>query len=82
MNLFEVLNSRYESMRPAVITSQYPMRELMERLSRKGESDTARAIASRLAETYADVWLVGGDRRLPRVLSHPEKIGRIYDSIP
>ncbi|MCH3968649.1 MAG: hypothetical protein LKE50_08590 [Atopobiaceae bacterium] len=44
-------------------TSQYTMEGLRQRLSQKGERETAEAIVSRLSETCMDVTLLGGDRR-------------------
>jgi DNA replication protein DnaC/primosomal protein DnaI len=61
--LFTLVNARYERMLPTVITSQYTMEGLRQRLSQKGERETAEAIVSRLSETCMDVTLVGGDRR-------------------
>ena len=61
--LFTLVNARYERMLPTVITSQYSMEGLRQRLSQKGERETAEAIVSRLSETCMDVALVGGDRR-------------------
>ncbi|MCH3943903.1 MAG: ATP-binding protein [Atopobiaceae bacterium] len=61
--LFTLVNARYERMLPTVITSQYTMEGLRQRLSQKGERETAEAIVSRLSETCMDVALVGGDRR-------------------
>lgn len=63
MTLFEVVNARYEHMLPIVITSQYSLGELTERLARAGERETAKAIASRIREGCAMVHLTGMDRR-------------------
>lgn len=63
MTLFEIVNYRYEHMLPIVITSQYSLGELTDRLSRAGERETAKAIASRIREGCAMVHLSGADRR-------------------
>lgn len=49
--LFQVINSRYESMRPTIVTSQYSPYELTSRMSRSGERESATAIVERLKET-------------------------------
>jgi DNA replication protein DnaC len=61
--VFSVLNTRYEDMRPTIITSNYRLDELARRVGRRGESVTAAAIASRVAQTCAVVALGGSDRR-------------------
>lgn len=49
--LFQVINSRYESMKPTIVTSQYSPHELASRMSRSGERESATAIVERLKET-------------------------------
>ena len=61
--LFQVVNTRYEEMRPIVVTSQYPLASLARRLGRSGERESAEAIASRLFEMCAVVALPNVDRR-------------------
>lgn len=61
--IFQVVNARYESMRPTVVTSQYGLDALERRLARSGERESAAAIISRLRQTCADVHLPGADRR-------------------
>lgn len=61
--VFSVLNTRYEDMRPTVITSNYRLADLARRLGRRGESVTGEAIASRIGQTCAQVALSGPDRR-------------------
>lgn len=61
--LFQIVNTRYESMLPIVITSQYSMDSLEKRFSRQGESESAGAILSRLRQTCKEVHLRGPDRR-------------------
>ena len=81
MTLFELLNARYEAMRATIITSQYTMGELERRLARRGESETACAVVSRIRQTCEDVALVGQDRRSPA--GTPQGPSRsIYDGIP
>lgn len=63
MTLFQIVNMRYESMLPTIVTSQYTLYGLAKRLSRSGESETAEAIVSRLGGTCEEVRLPGGDRR-------------------
>lgn len=63
MTLFDLVNVRYEHMLPIVITSQYSLADLTERLARAGERETAKAIASRIRESCAMVHLTGMDRR-------------------
>ncbi|RHD74834.1 cell division protein ZapE [Olsenella sp. AM30-3LB] len=81
MTLFELLNARYEGMRSTVVTSQYTMGELERRLARRGESETARAVVSRIRQTCEDVTLVGQDRRRPAG-TPPRAPRSIYDGIP
>lgn len=61
--LFRVVNARYAEMRPIVCTSQYGRAALARRLGRN-DPETAKAVASRLAEMCEVVELGGGDRRL------------------
>ena len=63
--VFQVVNARYEDMRPLVVTSQYAPVALGRRLGRAGERESAEAIASRLAEMCAPVPLPDLDRRQP-----------------
>ena len=64
MTLFDIVNTRYESMLSTIYTSQYSLESLQERLSRVHETETAKAIVSRIRETCADVRLYGYDRRV------------------
>ena len=61
--MFQVINSRYEDMRPIVITSQYALPALARRMGRAGERESAEAIASRLNEMCGIVTLPGIDYR-------------------
>lgn len=49
--LFQIINERYESMRPTIVTTQYSLEELRRRMSRSGEKESAIAITERLRET-------------------------------
>lgn len=62
--MFLVINTRYEDMRPTIFTSNYPPQALSKRLGRKGEVETAEAIASRLSETTVPIHLTGPDMRI------------------
>lgn len=62
--LYRAVNERYEQMRPTIVTSNYSKRELVERLTVKGDSSTAEALVSRLFEMTRKVELSGEDRRL------------------
>lgn len=61
--LFQVINSRYENMLPTIFTSQYPLPDLERRMSRSGEAESAKAIASRISEMCDIVMLAHSDRR-------------------
>lgn len=61
--VFAVVDGRWRDMRPVVVTSQSRRSGLAERLARRGDEETARAVVSRLAECGA-VELDGPDRRL------------------
>lgn len=63
--LFTILDERYRSCRPTIITTQYTGRELIERLTIGGDNQTAKAIISRLSEGMPVV-LEGPDRRLQK----------------
>lgn len=62
--LFQVINARYEAMRPIVITTQFSRSALIKRLAKNGDEETAIAIVSRLCETSQTVVLDGADRRV------------------
>lgn len=49
--LFQIINERYERMKPTIVTSQYSPDELCRRMSRSGERESAIAITERLKET-------------------------------
>lgn len=62
--VFRVVNDRYETMRPVIVTSQYSLRQLGGRLSRNGDVDTALAVVSRLSEMCDKRATGGADRRM------------------
>lgn len=55
--LFQIINERYESVLPTIITTQYPPDELKKRMSRSGERESAVAIVERLRETSEVLFL-------------------------
>lgn len=62
--LFQIVNARYEAMRPVVVTTQFARSALINRLAKNGDEETAIAIVSRLCETSRTVALEGMDRRV------------------
>jgi len=65
MTLYDLVNTRYEAMLTTIYTSQYSLPALQERLSRAHETETAKAIVSRIRETCLEVRLYGFDLRTP-----------------
>lgn len=61
--LYAIVNGRDANMRPTVITSNFKVSELAERMG-SCDASTARAIASRIAGSCETVATDGGDRRL------------------
>lgn len=61
--LFEVIDSRYNSMRPVIVTSNYARGEIARKLT---EGDVGKSIASRLNEMTQRIHIDGEDRRLNR----------------
>ena len=47
-SLFQLIDQRYSSMRPTLVTTQYRPSDLVRRLAEQGDPDTAKAIVSRL----------------------------------
>lgn len=60
----DVVNERYNAMRPTIFTSQWRGRELLSRLAMGGSEESAEAIVSRILETCRTVELSGPDRRI------------------
>lgn len=64
--IFSIINKRSMNRKPTIITTQYSGRQLIERMTVGGDSETARAIVSRLFE-YTRITLEGKDwRRVDR----------------
>lgn len=61
--IFQIVNYRYEAMRPLIVTSQYDLAGLERRIARQGERESARAIVSRLRQMCRVIKLSGIDRR-------------------
>ena len=61
--IFQIVNYRYEAMRPLIVTSQYDLAGLEKRIARQGEHESARAIVSRLRQMCHEIKLSGEDRR-------------------
>ena len=61
--IFQIVNYRYEAMRPLIVTSQYDLAGLEKRIARQGEYESARAIVSRLRQMCHVIELSGNDRR-------------------
>lgn len=62
--VWEIINHRYSEMKPTVITSQYSLEQLPERIERNGDYESAISLVSRLYEVCDTVRLSGKDRRL------------------
>lgn len=60
----DLVNERYNAMRPTIYTSQWRGRELLSRLALGGSEESAEAIVSRILETCRTVELKGPDRRI------------------
>lgn len=61
--LFEIIDTRYNSMRPIIVTSNYSRGEIARKLT---EGDVGKSIASRLSEMTQRIHIDGEDRRLNR----------------
>lgn len=62
-SLFSVIDHRYNTQKPVIVTSNYPLNRLGMRLT-NGDPITAAAIVSRLGEMCPRVEITGIDRRL------------------
>lgn len=62
--IWEVIDYRYSEMKPTVITSQYTLEQLPDRIMRNGDYGSALSLVSRLYEVCDTVKLHGRDRRL------------------
>lgn len=61
--LYDIINDRYEQCLPTVITTNYNDEDLINRLARKSNYETAGAIVSRLHEVTMGITVNGKDRR-------------------
>ena len=61
--LFRLVDSRYNSARPTIYTSQYALGELGERCTVDGDTETADAMVSRIYETCKGLTFDGPDLR-------------------
>lgn len=60
--IFTIINKRSANLKPTIVTTQLTGKQIIERLTVDGNSETARAIVSRLSE-YKLVNMTGKDRR-------------------
>lgn len=61
--LYSILNERYEALLPTIITTNYNTTALAEKLSAKGDAETATAIISRFVESSKRVTMSWADYR-------------------
>ena len=61
--LFALVDERSARLLPTIVTTQYKPSELIERLAKNGDADTAIAIVSRLRQDCERIELTGSDRR-------------------
>lgn len=61
--LYSILNERYEALLPTIITTNYNTTALAEKLSAKGDAETATAIISRFVESSKRVTMSWTDYR-------------------
>ncbi|WP_156894496.1 ATP-binding protein [Clostridium formicaceticum] len=61
--LYDIINDRYESCLPTIVTTNYDDENLVDRLARKSNYETAGAIVSRLHEMTMGITMNGEDRR-------------------
>lgn len=61
--LYSILNERYEAFLPTIITTNYNTTALAEKLSAKGDAETATAIISRFVESSKRVTMSWADYR-------------------
>ena len=61
--LYSILNERYEALLPTIITTNYNTTALAEKLSEKGDAETATAIISRFVESSKRVTMSWADYR-------------------
>lgn len=61
--LYQVLNARYEDNKPIIITTNYSMDKLIERLTVNNNNETAEATVSRIYEMCQGINMQGNDYR-------------------
>lgn len=61
--LYDIINDRYERCLPTIVTTNYNDEDLVNRLARKSNYETAGAIVSRLHEMTMGITMIGKDRR-------------------
>lgn len=61
--LYNILNDRYEDMRPTIITTNYNQSDLVQRYSVGGDPSTAQAIVSRFRENNSIITMAWKDYR-------------------
>lgn len=61
--MFALFDTRYANKRPTIVTTQFDIGSLFERMSRSGDRETAKAIVSRFREKYRSLDLGNVDRR-------------------
>lgn len=61
--LYDIINDRYERCLPTIVTTNYNDENLINRLARKSNYETAGAIVSRLHEMTMGITMNGKDRR-------------------
>lgn len=61
--LYQVLNARYEDNKPVIITTNYSMDKLIERLTVNSNNETAEATVSRIYEMCQGINMQGNDYR-------------------
>lgn len=63
--IYQIINSRYEAMLPIIVTTNYSMDELVERMTPKGgDKLTAAATVDRIREMTYEVALAGDSKRI------------------
>lgn len=62
--IFEIVDARYSSVLPTIITGQHTPNDLAKRLSKNGDIEMSQAIVSRLLGTCTLIQAGGNDRRV------------------
>ena len=64
--LFSIVNTRYENNLPIVVTTNYSMETLIDKLTTNKNSDVGESIVSRLHEMCRGIYLNAPDHRLEK----------------